>query len=294
MANMGDMGDMGDRGANGLGGGAGLLAFRIDLPFDKEKPQVWRKDKDGAWGWKEDPAIDLEVLPPDLTVTWTPRDWSARWFAWAIMGDFATQTAWKSITLTPYPVAAAEVTAELQLLFRAAQDERPDAMGEIVAQNQDYEDCMAFFMALLRISANSHPRTCGLMHVAGLIGLLTAMHFKNAPGSQPQRPRPSQLHPALLPAIEVPGHPAFPSGHATQAMLMALIVEQALPAERRTKLAPYLHTLAGRIARNREIAGLHYKSDTTGGLELAAKVFELLGSVESYADALKLAQGEWA
>ncbi len=143
MSNMGDMGDMGDRGGNGLGGGGGgLLPFRIDLPFDKEKPQLWRKRADGVWAWEDNAAIDLEVLPPDLTVAWTPRDWSARWFAWAILGEFASQTAWQSITLTPYPVDPNVVKHELQKLFRAAQDERSDAMGEIVAQNQDYD---AFF-----------------------------------------------------------------------------------------------------------------------------------------------------
>jgi hypothetical protein len=34
--------------------------------------------------------------------------------------------------------------------------------------------------------------------------------------------------------------------------------------------------LADRISRNRELAGLHYPSDTEAGRELAAKIFPLL------------------
>jgi hypothetical protein len=44
----------------------------------------------------------------------------------------------------------------------------------------------------------------------------------------------------------------------------------------RTTLSDALDVLAHRIARNREIAGLHYKSDSDAGEELAKYALDLL------------------
>lgn len=158
------------------------------------------------------------------------------------------------------------------------QDERSDALGEIVAQDVLYERFAVFFLRPLRITPVSHTATCTLLHVAGLIGLLTVMHFKN----QFNRPRPSQYRPTLNPPVSVPGHPAFPSGHATQSLLMAELVLAAMGRALahgptlQAEWKPYLHTLAYRMGRNREIAGLHFESDSTAGYELAHKIMQFL------------------
>jgi hypothetical protein len=58
-----------------------------------------------------------------------------------------------------------------------------------------------------------------------------------------------------------------------------------------------LIVLANRIARNREIAGLHYRSDSTAGFALAQSVFATLTSaanpVPTFNIAIADAQGEW-
>jgi hypothetical protein len=92
-----------------------------------------------------------------------------------------------------------------------------------------------------------------------------------------KRPRPSHLCPALLPPIAVPGHAAFPSGHATQAHLMALCLNDifsTLPQQSRVLEDTW--TLADRIARNREIAGLHYESDSNAGRAIALATLPIL------------------
>ena len=58
------------------------------------------------------------------------------------------------------------------------------------------------------------------------------------------------------------------------AMGRALAQGPALQAEWK----PYLHTLAYRMGRNREIAGLHFESDSTAGYELAHKIMQFLES----------------
>src|SRR6186997_1343785 len=75
-------------------------------------------------------------------------------------------------------------------------------------------------------NAKSAPATQALVAIAAHIGQFQVMQYK----LQFNRARPSQYSPALLPPIEVPGHPAFPSGHATESFLIALCLERVMPA----------------------------------------------------------------
>jgi hypothetical protein len=301
MSNMGDMGDIGSLGPGGSAVQSGpVLPDRVDLPFTTEEPVIWHRET-GSWV----PVLDGQSvgdLPLISGAAWHARDWSARWSAWPVLAEFAA-TDWRdTIKLSPWDRSEEAQQAEIAALVRAAQDERPDALGEIVAQNATYEDIAAYFYALLRVAPGSRRTLDRLLHIAGLAGILAVMHFKAKPGTDPDtgkdlapRPRPSQLCPALLPPIEVPGHPSFPSGHATQAMLMALCVEAWLPEPRRGAWQPLLHTLARRVGRNREIAGLHYASDSRAGFDLAVQVFDRLKKEGTQFDTVLAKAGEdWA
>jgi hypothetical protein len=111
----------------------------------------------------------------------------------------------------------------------------------------------------------------------------------------------------------VPGHSSFPSGHATQAHLMALCVNAIFtrlstpvggnppnwtPANADV-MKQNLTALALRIRRNREIAGLHFKSDSEAGEALAAALFDVLSGVaplptiQIFDDTLNDAANEW-
>ena len=70
----------------------------------------------------------------------------------------------------------------------------------------------------------AYPQTTKVLAIVSLIGTFVAMEYKRLYG----RPRPSELCPALLPPIAVPGHASFPSGHSTQAHLMALCLMDVL------------------------------------------------------------------
>lgn len=82
------------------------------------------------------------------------------------------------------------------------------------------------------------------------------------------RVRPSFYDTSLQPSIEVPPHPAYPSGHATQATTVALILSCQDPDNREF----YINN-AARVGWNRELAGVHYPSDTAAGVRLAQHVF---------------------
>jgi hypothetical protein len=135
---------------------------------------------------------------------------------------------------------------------------------------------LPYFQGLAGFTAASHPQTTELCLIAHMVAKFMAMHFKKIY----DRPRPSELRPALLPPIEVPGHAAFPSGHATEAHLLAHILTAALPDMHPS--VPLLVPMAHRIAINREVMGVHYRSDSEAGEVLADATFQLVMTIAGW------------
>jgi acid phosphatase (class A) len=54
-----------------------------------------------------------------------------------------------------------------------------------------------------------------------------------------------------------------------------------------------LTRLANQIGRNREVAGLHFASDTNAGIELADKLFAIIRGIPSIQQAIDDAKTEW-
>lgn len=88
--------------------------------------------------------------------------------------------------------------------------------------------------------------------------------------------------------VKIPGHPAYPSGHATGAFTIAYILQELDPQNTETYRQDAL-----RIAKNREIGGLHYPSDTEAGRLLARQIADSLLGDKAYQDLLKSARTEW-
>jgi membrane-associated phospholipid phosphatase len=171
-------------------------------------------------------------------------------------------------------------------LVTAAANERADALAEILSQSDEF---ISYFLNMMTARPGAYPNTNKVLAIASLTGTFVAMYFKGWYG-----PRPSQLCPALLPPIEVPGHASFPSGHSTQAHLMALSMSRVLNGlPQWATMVDDLWTLADRIARNREIAGLHYPSDSLAGALIATLIEPLLWTTQRYAYAVNQAAGEW-
>jgi hypothetical protein len=208
------------------------------------------------------------------------------------------QTDWRKIVVEPWdkqkdpkgkPVDPTK--EEIKHLVIAAQDERADALGEIVAQHDGFA---SYFFALLTADPALYPATNLLINIASIVAAFTVLYFKNGAGKYLPRPRPSQVCPALLPPVPVPGHPSYPSGHATEAHLVEFVLNEVFSKSDPKKND--LEALAARIARNREIAGLHYPSDSKAGKQLAKDIHALLQASKLcplYAKAITDAQSEW-
>lgn len=102
------------------------------------------------------------------------------------------------------------------------------------------------------------------------------------------RVRPSVLDETLTTTIEIPGHPAYPSGHASQSRLLALILADIHPENTENYIAD-----ANQVAKNREIAGVHYPSDSSAGQSLAEQYFAILKQKDWYQAQYAKAIEEW-
>jgi hypothetical protein len=95
------------------------------------------------------------------------------------------------------------------------------------------------------------------------------------------RPRPTQVRPSLGTVIPVPAHPSYPSGHAAQIYALAEVLGRIVP-----ECAPDYRRVAAGVAIRREIAGVHFPSDTRAGAHLAQRVTSALLETEAVAGLL--------
>lgn len=189
------------------------------------------------------------------------------------LGDGQGADAWTRL-MTPGDMAmdivdCHGVPAELDELRRLAQY-RGGVMAEALAQRNGI---IGYFRGLLQFNLATHPYTYHLAAAALRVGQFLCMHYKG----QFNRPRPNRLDPSVMSPIDPPGHSSYPSGHSLQSFLIAHCLEQVVPAALGTGLAtsPYM-LLAERIAKLREVLGVHYPSDTAAGRRVAGIAFPLL------------------
>ena len=173
---------------------------------------------------------------------------------------------------------------ELAELHRLKQGLRPERMDEIHDQHSDILHC---FWRLLKINRTTHSHTFSLIEGIFHDAFVSSRRHKLAFN----RPRPYQFDATLEPCF-CPGHPSYPGGHATQAFAVALGLHLVIPA-RHDALSQEALKLATRIAFNREIAGIHFPSDTQAGVELAHELHRLSLTNRLFLELVGLAKAQW-
>lgn len=103
-----------------------------------------------------------------------------------------------------------------------------------------------------------------------------------------QRARPTQLREDLSTVVDVPKHSSYPSGHATQAYFTALAFAEADP-----KHAEQYLQVGIDIGYRREVAGIHYPSDSEAGRELAQKLFDRIMQDDKAQELMQTAKQEF-
>ncbi|MBB4841844.1 hypothetical protein HNP55_000339 [Paucibacter oligotrophus] len=186
---------------------------------------------------------------------WLPRDWKDELL--------------RQLPTIPAPGSECE---RLKELAECRKDAR--VMATIIAQarldNGDMRDVWAPLGGL-----PSNPNTIDSRSLMGAVFQLVRpvvfvlkAHF--------HRGRPMHCCPELAPLFPLPdplhpSHASYPSGHAAISMAFALVLGDFFPS----KKSDFVR-VATQIGVNREIAGLHFPSDSEAGRTLAGYVATLL------------------
>lgn len=213
-----------------------------------------------------------------------PADnWGGDFESLIALAEFA-RTNWLDRIVLPDPPGpgTTQTINEIRDLVTLQQKERAAATAEIIAQNADFP---FYFLGLLNISSCTHRQTYLLLKIAARIGEMMMANFKMIYS----RPRPSQVYPPLAPPMNVAGHASYPSGHSLIAHLMAFCAAEAVP-----QMRDPLANLALHIAWLREVAGFHYRSDTTAGQEAASQVMPIVKSLRAFQRVKARAEREWS
>ncbi len=102
------------------------------------------------------------------------------------------------------------------------------------------------------------------------------------------RIRPHRLEPQLE-ALEDANFPAYPSGHASNSYVAALVFSELLPEH-----CPLFLENAAELAYSREVLGVHYPSDSSAGRLFAEKFLAEISKVPAFQADLAAARAEIA
>lgn len=186
----------------------------------------------------------------------------------------------------PAPPAnsSTETRAELDELLQL-QHERTGAQVRMITKHVDYDGvCAAILAAATDRKLSRALKTKALLRHVEIDASLAIFHAKK----RFNRARPHQLEPRLHPAISVPAHPAYPSSHALQGYMVARTLSLLFPLN-----AQELMTAGEEIGREREIAGLHYPSDSKASRALGEELFDFLLRNERFLAEVEAARAEW-
>lgn len=177
-----------------------------------------------------------------------------------------------------------ETQEELKQLHSFVTERNPETIARIESERKL---AGAYFNELTYgeiVSTTTRPMTSYFIQQSLHELSFLLMKFK----AEHDRVRPSYLDSSLEPLFEVPNHPAYPSGHATESYFVALMMSELDPENREA-----YRESAFRIAHGREIAGVHYPSDSDAGRNLATQYFTLLKQTSWYTTYFELAKKEW-
>lgn len=190
---------------------------------------------------------------------------------------------YEKITVAPPPINTSEQTREEIKFLHSLEAQRTVEKRSQIDMEIDLAN-FAFGGEKLQEIFQEKPETTKLILNSISEMNTIVLSFKK----QFDRVRPNFLDSSLSTSISTPDHPAYPSGHATQSFFIALILSDLDPLKE-----VIFKNDAIAIAHNREIAGVHYPSDSDAGRDLATKYFNLLSETDWYKTTIMKARAEW-
>jgi len=181
---------------------------------------------------------------------------------------------WNRIVKLPNPPSSA---LEAQYTLKL-QEQIDEGIIERIEAQKDMD------FSVMGGELTEKPNTTTLTSILRVELLTVLLHQK----LKFDRVRPSYINKNISTIIDVPQHPAYPSGHSTQAHLHAYLFSALDPQNEEKYLA-----LAKDVALNREYAGVHYRSDSYVGKILSKFMIRQLAKNENFQAAFVSAAEEW-
>lgn len=217
--------------------------------------------EDWVSGYREYMARELKFLPPD----WLDKG--------LIQIDAPQESA-----------LAAECDS-----VREAKAKRPQLLQAITGQAEGMYRGLKLMLGSNRPVELETPMTARLMNAANDELLPVLFYFKTEFNAARPSAYIKDLNPMFAkPDTNYPGHPTYPSGHAAQSWMFALLFGKMFP-----HLEPGLKDLARDIAYNRVIAGVHFEADSEAGRAVAEQLFKFLMDQPKFSCLVKQARAEW-
>lgn len=194
---------------------------------------------------------------------------------------------WRQVIVLPLPPANTSTRTNEELaLLRSYRDtlRTPERVKNILAEADPATTKFGDFMITDYLDAKKFPATAAVLNPVWKDFSVVVFSMKQ----KYDRVRPSVLDTSLAPIIAVPGHPAYPSGHSSQAHFLAYFLGELMPDK-----AKAFEDRADEIAINREIAGFHYQSDTKAGQMLARQYMDIVLNSPEFRASLQAARSEW-
>ncbi|WP_299771199.1 phosphatase PAP2 family protein [uncultured Tateyamaria sp.] len=160
---------------------------------------------------------------------------------------------------------------QLGLVFAASQN-RPDRMSEMFVQQTDI---LSFFGLNAQLGYVRKPWTMVLIDAVLAAAIDVHTQFKHALPVL----RPVELSPQINPVIQTPSHSSFPSGHATEAFVVAQLLTRLRELAEDSLAKSNLLQHAVRIAQNRTVAGVHYPVDNMAGSMLGTALADYFSAI---------------
>jgi len=194
--------------------------------------------------------------------------------------DWAVDAGAKSVALryagqsfaTIYRPGMATFMAQLEFL-RQYLDQRPDRTPEASSQ---LSFPLPYFAMVLGLQT-CNRWTFELISITQVLASHVVMVAKHHLACR----RPTHIGATVMPFIPTPAHGSFPSGHATEAHAVTVVMNAFMEQQpgRFPDFQPrqiLLRKLAERIAVNRTVAGVHFPIDTWAGAIIGRAVGQIV------------------
>jgi hypothetical protein len=146
-------------------------------------------------------------------------------------------------------------------------DLREDRTAEILCQMGPQ---VAFWSTLIYLHPSRTPKTLELLDTVVRFAIFVELRFKHAIAAQ----RAIEYSTQVQPMIQTPGHGSLPSGHSTQAFIIAVVLCALFNELPGSVFHQQVMRQAYRVAVNRTVAGVHFPIDSIAGHVLGTSLGE--------------------